>query len=160
MLSILSFHSEMFALQSIVQQQGPHPQIFLPPRAPHQQMMQKVCFSHSQFLLSINRLFCRLFSHVQYLQSVPPAMAGIATPPNKRGRSPSPTAQGFYKSNNPPYSQSPSEFKCLPNAIDGIFIFCIFSSKNRPYLFLHIFDSQNFQMPKRIATEHWLNYVM
>lgn len=34
--------SEMFALQNIVQQQGQHPQIFLPPRAPH--LMQKVCF--------------------------------------------------------------------------------------------------------------------
>lgn len=33
--------SEMFALQNM--QQGPH-QIFLPPRAPHQQLMQKVCF--------------------------------------------------------------------------------------------------------------------
>lgn len=32
----------MFALQSIVQQQGSHQQIFLPPRAPHQQHMQKV----------------------------------------------------------------------------------------------------------------------
>lgn len=32
--------SEMFALQNM--QQGPH-QIFLPPRAPHQQLMQKVC---------------------------------------------------------------------------------------------------------------------
>ncbi len=31
--------SEMFAMQNI--QQGPH-QIFLPPRAPHQQLMQKV----------------------------------------------------------------------------------------------------------------------
>lgn len=31
--------SEMFALQNM--QQGPH-QIFLPPRAPHQQLMQKV----------------------------------------------------------------------------------------------------------------------
>lgn len=34
--------SEMFALQSIVQQQGSHQQIFLPPRTPHQQLMQKV----------------------------------------------------------------------------------------------------------------------
>lgn len=36
------FNSEMFALQSIAQQQGSHQQIFLPPRAPHQQLMQKV----------------------------------------------------------------------------------------------------------------------
>lgn len=32
----------MFALQNMVQTQGPHGQIFLPPRAPHQQLMQKV----------------------------------------------------------------------------------------------------------------------
>ncbi|XP_031640199.1 putative uncharacterized protein DDB_G0294196 [Contarinia nasturtii] len=70
--------SEMFALQSIVQQQGSHQQIFLPPRAP--QLMQK------------------------YLQSGPPPMGGISTPPNKRGRSPSPTPQ-YYKTNNPPYPQ-------------------------------------------------------
>lgn len=38
----LDSNSEMFALQSIVQQQGSHQQIFLPPRAPHQQLMQKV----------------------------------------------------------------------------------------------------------------------
>ncbi|XP_055311004.1 G protein pathway suppressor 2 isoform X2 [Sitodiplosis mosellana] len=69
--------SEMFALQSIVQQQGSHQQIFLPPRAP--QLMQK------------------------YLQSGPPPMS--ATPPNKRGRSPSPTPQ-YYKTNNPPYPPS------------------------------------------------------
>lgn len=36
-------------------------------------------------------------------------MSGISTPPNKRVRSPSPTPQGYYKSNNPPYSQSPSK---------------------------------------------------
>lgn len=41
-------YSEMFALQSIVQQQGSHQQIFLPPRAPHQQLMQKV-FVHQPF---------------------------------------------------------------------------------------------------------------
>lgn len=37
--------SEMFASM----QQGPH-QIFLPPRAPHQQLMQKVCFDRIAFL--------------------------------------------------------------------------------------------------------------
>lgn len=72
--------SEMFALQNMVQTQGPHGQIFLPPRAPHQQLMQK------------------------YLQSVPP-MGNMPTPPNKRGRSPSPTL-GYYKTNNPQYSQT------------------------------------------------------
>lgn len=33
--------SEMFALQNLVQQ-GSHQSVFLPPRAPHQQLMQKV----------------------------------------------------------------------------------------------------------------------
>lgn len=37
----LQKESEMFAMQNIVQQGSAHPQIFLPPRAPHQQM-QKV----------------------------------------------------------------------------------------------------------------------
>lgn len=39
--------SEMFALQNM--QQGPH-QIFLPPRAPHQQLMQKVRLSLQQYI--------------------------------------------------------------------------------------------------------------
>lgn len=34
--------SEMFAMQNMVPQPGPHPQVFLPPRAPNQQFMQKV----------------------------------------------------------------------------------------------------------------------
>lgn len=72
----------MFALQSAIQQQGSHQQIFLPPRAPHQL--------------------------TKYLQSGPPPMSGIATPPNKRGRSPSPTPQ-YYKTNNPPYPPTQSK---------------------------------------------------
>lgn len=36
-------------------------------------------------------------------------MSGIATPPNKRGRSPSPTPQ-YYKTNNPPYPPTQSKF--------------------------------------------------
>jgi len=56
--------SEMFHMQ-----QGPH-QIFLPPRAPHQQLMQK------------------------YLQGGPP----MANQPTKRSRSPSPSqGQGYWK---------------------------------------------------------------
>lgn len=40
---IFGLCSEMFAMQqNVPQQSGPHPQIFLPPRAPHQQHMQKV----------------------------------------------------------------------------------------------------------------------
>lgn len=42
MSQIFYNYSEMFALQNMVQQQGQHSQIFLPPRAPHQQLMQKV----------------------------------------------------------------------------------------------------------------------
>lgn len=95
----------MFALQSIVQQQGSHQQIFLPPRAPHQQLMQKVFIHNSQF----NRISQIIQFVFQYLQSGPPPMSGIATPPNKRGRSPSPTPQ-YYKPNNPPYSQNQSKF--------------------------------------------------
>lgn len=56
--------SEMFAMQNM--QQGPH-QIFLPPRAPHQQLMQK------------------------YLQGP------LANQPPKRSRSPSPQSQGYWK---------------------------------------------------------------
>lgn len=96
-------YSEMFALQSIVQQQGSHQQIFLPPRAP--QLMQKVChIFHICELLGNVKMF---YYFTQYLQSGPPPMS--ATPPNKRGRSPSPTPQ-YYKTNNPQYPPSQSEF--------------------------------------------------
>lgn len=94
-------YSEMFALQSIVQQQGSHQQIFLPPRAP--QLMQKV-FCHINLIE--NNVHDKKF-FIQYLQSGPPPMS--ATPPNKRGRSPSPTPQ-YYKTNNPPYPPSQSKF--------------------------------------------------
>lgn len=110
---ILDFDcSEMFALQSIVQQQGSQQQIFLPPRGPHQQFMQKVCARIIQLRSNHNSTVVS----IQYLQSGPPPMSGIATPPNKRGRSPSPTPQ-YYKTNNPPYPPSQSNstplFHCL-----------------------------------------------
>lgn len=100
----------MFALQSIVQQQGSHQQIFLPPRAP--QLMQKVwSIAESNVFegvnwLSYNATQFNIQQHAQYLQSGPPPMS--ATPPNKRGRSPSPTPQ-YYKTNNPPYPPTPSK---------------------------------------------------
>lgn len=99
--------SEMFAMQNMVPQPGPHQQIFLPPRAPHQQLMQKVAHLILNSL-NVEHLLDK-FVDFQYLQSVPPI--GNAPPPNKRGRSPSPTLPGYYKQNNSPYSQNPSKFE-------------------------------------------------
>lgn len=51
-------YSEMFAFQSIAQQQGSHQQIFLPPRAP--QLMQKVEIYERQTSIIHNTFKCSM----------------------------------------------------------------------------------------------------